>query len=426
VAVTVISSPGSLLPGVASSGPRRTRSTPRGLRLAGLLLVALIGACTGASTVAVIARQEATTRSLATTSPGVIDSQMAFTALSDADTAAAGSLLAQGRLPALRQQYLDDIARASTALTDVGELAGSKATVTAQLRTLTVDLPFYTGIIEVARGNSQRGLPVSAAYLGEANNLMRTQLLPAADRLYVAEEASLSTDQHSAGVGRLVLLSALILATLVVSLVVTQVWLRMRFRRTLNPGLLVGTAVVVVAAVWAAVALMAQGRALDQAASRGTAPLSAYTQARILALEARSDDELALATRDSVSSYQQDYAVVSGKLATVLRGQPDSQAVQLMGALARTHAAIRAFDAANDLPAAAAVVSDESRGNAPVYGQLDSRLAADVAGAQGQFNTSTGTARSDLAGLAWGLPVLGLLAAAGVLLGLRPRLREYR
>ena len=57
---------------------------------------------------------------------------------------------------------------------------------------LSTELPVYTGLVETARADNRLGLPVGAAYLAEASQLMRSRLLPAADALYRQENARLA------------------------------------------------------------------------------------------------------------------------------------------------------------------------------------------------------------------------------------------
>src|SRR5205823_2978057 len=72
--------------------------------------------------------------------------------------------------------------------------AGHSPETRAATATLTRQLPEYTGLVEAARANNRQGFPVGAAYLRRASKLMRDQLLPAAERLYVVNADRMNTD----------------------------------------------------------------------------------------------------------------------------------------------------------------------------------------------------------------------------------------
>jgi hypothetical protein len=57
---------------------------------------------------------------------------------------------------------------------------------------------------------------------------------------------------------------------------------------------------------------------------------------------------------------------------------------------------------------------------------MDTTLAGGVDAAVGSFDTSARAAQSDLSGLLWSSVILMVVVVLGVLVGTRPRLREYR
>jgi len=189
-------------------------------------------------------------------------------------------------------------------LASAAQQVGSDPAVDASIRSLTVELPIYTGLVETATFNErQASYPLAAAYLGEANSLMRSELLPAAASLYEVEGQRLTANESSSSSTWPVMLAALLFVLLLVLLVVAQRWLSTHFRRTLNVPLVAATAVILVLAIWFTVALAAQGSGVHSATTGGSGPVSTDTQARIRALQVRGDDELTLLTRDSVASY---------------------------------------------------------------------------------------------------------------------------
>jgi len=403
-------------------------STPQRIRFYGTVLIALFITLAVSSTAAILVRQGAASESAATSAPGLVDAQVAYTSLSDADTTAAGNLLVgPSTPPVLRLRYQTDVARASAALADAARLSGAVTGAAAPLRTLNVDVPLYAGLIQIAQTNNRLGYPVAAAYLSEASNLMHTRILVAAGQLYRAEEGRLAADQRS-GVSRgLLVLSGIVLVGVLVALFVVQSWLRARFRRRVNVPLLVSTGLVLIAAIWVGLAVTAQSRAVNDATNHGTVPLSALTEARILALQARSDDELTLVTRDSVGTYQADYPGVASHLASIVSGEPRSGARSWVALLAAVHDQIRNADNSGNPAAAIAYASDNAPTDLPAVSKgLDDALTAGIASAESRFYSSTSDARADLMGLSWGLPIICAACVLLLLIGLRPRLREYR
>ena len=417
------------------------RSTPSTLRLAGLGL-ALLALLTGViAALAIADRQSATSSAWRSAEPLMVTAQAIDTSLSDADTTAAASFL-QGRIEptTLRTRYANDIALSSTDLAAAAQQAGSDPAVAASIKKLSVNLPVYAGIVETANFNERQALyPLAAAYLAEANNLMRTALLPSAAQVYAAEGRTLAADQGNAVAIWAVAIAALLFVGLVVGLVVLQRWMSRRFHRTWNVALVAATVVVALLGIWFAVALSVQDAGVNDALVNGSRPVSTFTGARILALEARADDELTLLTRASYSNspYQKDYATAAARLRTLLHAPGTaagaSERAQLARAAAafaaygRLHDHIRQLDAGGDLGGAVAVASGSSAADLPATSAtFDSLLVQGIAGSQQTFTSTTSDAAGDLRGLVIALAVGAIAVALLVLVGLQPRVAEYR
>ena len=110
--------------------------------------------------------------------PLSFDAQQIYQSLSDADATEAAAFLAGLEPPAARQRYLADVARAASYLEAATAAAGGQGQA-HRLTVLSTELPVYTGLVESARADNRLGLPVGAAYLAEASELMRSRLLPA-------------------------------------------------------------------------------------------------------------------------------------------------------------------------------------------------------------------------------------------------------
>ena len=370
----------------------------------------------------------------------MVDTQSINTYLSDADTTAAGSIL-QGQLPpaSLVARYDADVENASTALAATSQELGRDPQSAAALRTIEVALPTYTSIVQSATFNQrQQFYPLAGAYMAEANNLMRNQILPAASQVYAKERSQLEADQsHAASPWAVVVVTVLLLA-LLAGLVLFQRWMSGRFRRTLNVALVVGSGLVFVAGGWFLVAVIVQGADVNTAASTGTDPVTTFTQARIDALGMQADDELTLLSHDAVSSYQDDYRSTSLQLAGLLENAHQqlpaadlskvSAAQSALASYEKAHGSVRQADQVdNDLVGAIKLATAEGPHSLPTTSkQLDGILVGDIATSQAAFDSSTSSAGGDLTGLVWGVIILSLAAAALLALGVWPRLSEYR
>ncbi len=419
--------------------PKWSSMTPNRLRVLAVgcasltVLVGLLGVLATSS------RHAATSAAWATAEPLMVDAQAIDTSLSDADTTAAGSFL-QGNLePATSlARYEGDIADASATLASTTQHIGDDATVAAPLQTISVALPDYTGLVQTATFNQRQGnYPLAAAYMTEADNLMHSRILPAAGRVYASERARLNSDQRQSSSPWLVGATLVLLVGLIVLLVLVQRWMSRHFRRRFNIPLALATVVMVVIGVWFAVAVVAQNMGVDSAANDGSKPVAIYTQARISALEMRADDELTLLSRDAVSSYQDDETTTTAGLQRLLTSasvgaspgekQRLSEALGALDGYQLAHDQIRHTDTQGDLIGAVSEASASGPTNLPAVSlRLDGALAGDIVHSQQAFDSSMSGASGDVGGLLWGFLILSLLAAALIVVGVQPRINEYR
>ena len=417
----------------------RMRVTPFRLRVMALGLAVLALVVGLVTALAADNRHTATSAASQTAEPLVVEAQAIDTYLSDADTTAAGSFL-QGQIQpaALRTRYMTDLARASASLAGAAQAAGGDPAVASTIRTVAINLPVYSGLVETATFNERQGYyPLAAAYIGEANNLMRVEILPAATTLYDVESGLLARDEGNAVSAPLLVVATLFLLVLLVLLIVAQVWMSRHFRRTLNVFLAVATCIAVVLGVWFTVAVVTQSADADGATANGSGPVVVFTQARIGALQMRADDELTLLTRDSVPSYQRDFDKTAARISRLLgsasngagsveEGQITS-AQTAFAAYERVHSQIRKDDGAGDFKGAVGLASGSGPNQLPVLSSnLDGSLAEAIGSAQQTFDQGMSGASGDIAALIWASALLSVAIAACVLLGFRPRIAEYR
>src|SRR5699024_1426015 len=172
---------------------RSGRSTPG--QLSGFTVVIVLLAVVVAVVCSVLLAQRAETTDRLTTQrePLAAAAQEMYSALSDADVTVARSfLVADHQRDLVGERYEGDIADASTALAGASSDASTVPGAAKQVKVLTRQLPVYTGLVEQARTNhraaadsdSAADATAGEADLREASELMRSQLLPAAQRLY--------------------------------------------------------------------------------------------------------------------------------------------------------------------------------------------------------------------------------------------------
>jgi len=417
------------------------RATPVRLRFAAVA-IALLALLTGlVAALATTQRQSATSAAWQQAEPLMVTAQAVDTSLSDADTTAAASFLQGQRVepPALQSRYQGDLTRAGADVAVAAREAGSDPAVAASLETLSTDLPVYAGIVQDFNFNErQASYPLAAAYIAEANNLMRTSILPAAANVYGTESERLADDQSQGVSPFLAIVAVLALIVLLVVLVLAQRWLSQRFHRTWNVALAIATVIVLALGLWFTVALVSQNSGVNAAQANGSRPVSTFTQARILALRARADDELTLLTQDSDSTYQSDYTSTAAALRHLLDSSASSggssasielaRAKAAFGSYAAVHGQIRHEDTAvHNLSAADELASGSGAGRLPlISSNLNSDLSSGITTSQATFDNTTSAAASDLDGLIWGLAIGAVLVAALILIGFQPRIAEYR
>jgi hypothetical protein len=411
------------------------RFTPVALTAWTVALVVLIAASAVSLELSVSNRHSAVDSALLTSEPLLVRAVNVYTRLSDADTTAAdGFLSGAQQAVALRVRYNADVARAAASLSAAGDEARGNTQLSRAVRQISVDLPIYSGLVETARANSLLGFPVGASYLGEASNLMRTQILPAASSLYFTERARLESDRHAATAKLDLIIGVVVLLATIGTLVALQRWFGSRFRRILSPPLIAGLLIMLVMGGWVLVSAFSQNSDANKAEHDGVAPLNVFTQARILGLQARADDELTLVTRDSVPTYQTDFTAATDQLAKLLNTAPVGTDPALLAAARQSlgqelgiHRQIRTDDTSGNLTGALALATGTSRRtDLPVVaGQLDGSLSRGVTQSHGRFVDAMSSAGA-VNGLTIAIPILGLLGAALVILAVRPRLAEYR
>jgi hypothetical protein len=431
---TLTSAPPRLLDRLAGG-----RTTPARLRLvlAGTVAFSLLWGAAAAWTAA--HRASGAGDVVSASEPLSFDAQQIYQSLSDADATEAVAFLAGTEPPAARERYLADIARAESYLEAVTAAAASQGPG-ERLTVLSTGIPVYTGLVETARSDNLEGLPVGAAFLGEASNLMRTRLLPAADGLYAQENARLAAAD---GLATALPILAIIVA-IVVGLVLlrAQRWLTRRTHRTFNSGLVVASAAGLASLIWLLTGLTVARVQLLDARDHGSAPVEALAQADIAALGANADESLTLINRVGDDTNQANFLKASRRLgpgpgtlltlaASAASGSPGAgpaaAAASAAPAWFATHEQVRRLDNGGNYNAAVQLaIGSGPTSSGAMFRRLESDLTSAIAADQAVFGSAAPRGESALTGMEAGMIAAALVMAAGCAWGLAPRLAEYR
>jgi hypothetical protein len=293
---------------------------------------------------------------------------------------------------------------------------------------LSGQLPAYADEVGTARADNRLGLPLGAAYLREASDLLRTKLLPAAGDIYTRESALLTSSSAQATGLPLVVVAVLVGLGIGYVLVRSSRWLARHTHRMVNYGLLLTALAGLVSLVWLAGAF-ALGRAdLLHAQQQGSVPAQAFARAEVAALQAHADESLTLIDNSGEDSYQQDFEAQAKALGpgpgSLLTATGSSEAVAQAQAWYQAHKALRAQDDAGNH--ATAVTSAQTGAAAQAFGKLSATLSEGITTHQATFDSSARSGRDAFTGLAIGMIVAALVMVGGCVWGLTRRLAEYR
>ncbi|WP_147471742.1 hypothetical protein [Nocardia stercoris] len=407
------------------------RSSPARLLALGvvLLLLCLSAGAVTASTVS--NRRHSLQTVLGQSEPDAVAAQGLYTSLSVADAAAGAAFIAGGVEPKeLRDRYDQAIAQASSALVTMSDGSATDSALRADLAT---GLPVYTGLIETARANNRAGRPVGAAYLSEASNMMQTTMLPKAQQLLAHRSAAITEIQHehvqipwAALVADLFALTALIAA---------QLYLAQYWRRMFNAGLLLASGTLTVLLAWTIIAGVISAIQVDSARAHGATPMATLTSSRILTQQARSAETLKLVRRDASGDYDRTFDTAVAQLGDQLAHYPSdapgarnvAAAKGMLAAWRQAHQRMNDALSRGDFPGASQVAVGPGPTEATAQvDSLDKALADGIVSTRTQLRDDVSSGYHATSLLSPGGLAVSLLAAGFVVLGIWPRLREYR
>ncbi len=357
------------------------------------------------------------------------------------------ALLAYQRRGAEISADLDQATRASTGNAD-------RATIRQLLDQLGKyrELAWQAIAIEGDATDQVAGvLPAGAlGYYGRATDLMHFQLLPTALRLRTSSLDTLErayTDQRDAGIVSVVL-TVVLGGLLLAALVLFQLRLTRRYRRLINPALLLATLATLGLVVSASVVLLDENNRLRDGQRDSFGPYLALTQAQAVSYDAAADTSRYLISTNR-PYFQEDYQAkaqclhgggscgasggsLPAGLADLATGPgssdaPAKEVVDRWSAYQRDHDKVVALVSSGQIDAAVQTLTGIARGDAAFdFAYYDAAAASIAAGHRRSFEASIGQARGNLSG--WTIIPLVLMVAVMLLavIGVRPRLAEYR
>lgn len=462
---------------------KRAATTPGRLRVLSLAIAVVAIALTVIGSGTLLTALVTVTAIQQRTVPAIVGMQHVHAWLSDADRNAADAYIAGGfdnnvsqlefdaeiaatnldllgRLnpddPQLR--YQADIAAASRELRRASEQAAEGDEASRRLQAIAVSVAHYIQFVQTANGDQGGDRSAGTLYLQAGSNLMHGAggILDQVDALSSHYAADLDRANLTLQItARMLVVYGVVAIVLLGLLVYTQRFLRTRFRRQQNIGLLAATLLLVIVSAGggAGVAQAAQSirTGEDQAYSR----LQTLWTTRELVYDAHANELLALTARGSSAQFDQEFqnktrqlvdrpltdqsiqeaargeVRFNGLLADELRAadsdaEKDSalQALRAYQGFMQADANVRAQVAKDGRPGAAARVLGSDRLLVQAVSELDWYLGASMQALQTQFDDTMSSAELTL-GITAGFELLAMGVAALTFWGLQPRINEY-
>lgn len=403
--------------------------------------------------------------------PQVTSAAGLYFALSDMDAQVANQLLTPGGGDAARI-YGQRRSEAAGYLRDLAEAAAGDPAAEREVAAAIRDVGRYEERAARALLLGERSDRAAVDAYRSASALMRTRLLPEADALVTVNDASFERayghayDRAGAVRTAVVCTGLLLLAVLVV----LQLFLARRFRRVVSPALAAATLIALAATAAGTVGLGAQRDDLTVARRDAFDSVLALTRARSVAYDANADESRYLLDRAHAAGHEADFLDKSQRLARLpgvasvddydpalaraldaYRADPaDLRFTGFLGdefrnitfpgerpaaerallryqAYERDDRTIRALAGTGRLPAAVAYGTGYGPGESNHdFAAFDRALGEVIAINSAAYERAAADGADRALSVPLGLAGALVAAAALVVLGLRPRLAEFR
>jgi len=402
---------------------RFVRTTP-GIVGAAMIVVAagclIAGLVCGAQLDRRIAESQAV---LDRSEPLAYTAQQLYAALSAADTAAATAFLTAGiETVQMQAGYEKALADAASALVDTTAGATDAETRTALAR-ISANLTAYTGLVASAEANNRQKFVVGSSYFRQASALMQNELLPGAESIFSTNLARLDEDQRA--VGSTPALSLGLLGLVLAFIGAVSVALSRLTNRQFNLGLVVAGALVVVVMIWIVVATHFAARSIDLSRTDGTTRFARLGNARIVAEQARTDENLELIAHTAVTSGEASFTGHIDRLRELLAAGPAEASEAVTKWTAAHDKQVHAYDNGDYIGAVAQALGTESNSSATQFALVETSVRSEIERTRSTLREQVSEARAWLAWSPTGTLVLMVLAATAAVAGLWPRLKEF-
>ena len=323
-----------------------------------------------------------------------------------------------------RAEYDQAISEADHLIIAAAQAQSADQTALADLNDEIVG---YVGTMEQARAANRQGFPVGAAYLASASKDLRADAMPILDELVDANQDRVTQETRSVNYWLPLVLGLLA----IVALVLAGRWHSRRFRRTLNPGLVLATAAVVLALVagilgtmWASAGILeTRLGSLRNSVSAAIASTAIY--------DAKASESLTLVARGSGAPYenawQGSFQGATLAVAEVSSGQDVLE--DRLADYAAVHGKIRELDGSGDWDGAVALATSDAKTADSSNAAVAAFESAALALVQDQAAVAADELRgfrAPLLGVGFGSLILALAGAFAASWGLNKRLKEYR
>lgn len=385
-------------------------------------------------------RQRALDTLVSTTEPMANSAHQLYSSLSQADTVATTGFVQPGLLTKEQMElYLGSIDHAAVtaadihegaAASDAGTLSAVRAEISGEVTEILRNLPMYTALMERAKVNQRMGNPVGVAYMTEASSVMREQMLASAEHLSTLTQREVADEVARLSSPQWVPLSGLVAA--LIFLLAAQWWLWRVFRRRFNRGFVVATAAIVVAIGWVSASNFQSWQNGVVGFERAAEPWRQLSTSRIEAQGARTDETLALLSRESVArssiTFEQTSDHISGALDAIEQLDAPAETVnsarESLAEWSDAHEQfVDALDGGQFEHASELLTSDS--GASASYTQLDQDLQDLINFSRRNTRIYIDASLDATRQVSTAVAVLTMLAVVCIWIGIRRRLGEY-
>lgn len=410
----------------------RLRTTPAILRAWSvaiavlLILVAIVGVVTASQLVS------ATNQIDDNTGPVLISTQGLVASVAEADAANTAVFLSgQNEDRQQRRLYETALDRAPRQIEEISARLGSDDTSHDALQAAASQLTLYSGVVERARLGNVSGIETATQDLQEALDLVggSTGILSNVQTVTERTQARLDDDISAATIPLVITLG--LLAVTIGVLLLAQLRLRARTKRTINPGLLLATITVLALAAWLILANVGRTLDLNEARDEGYDSIALTAELQTAAFEFKTNEAASII---GTSTFSGDVRAASVARVEGLLSSIQDAAGSARERAGATELSTRWTRYADSSEAIAGLLADgnveAARASAIGAGSRDfngfnTTVESVLLANRDQFDESVDSAANRLNWLLVGTIVLPLIAAAFALAGYQSRINEY-